>query len=314
MAKDHYVAQTYLRKFSIEGQDGLVNVVRKSNLQKLDAIPVNSICSEKNWSTNKFFPNNPRIVEEFLGAFEPKWTECVQQISSDTYDATTKYLMAGYLAYLRMCTPTAVRLGTLGLADFVKDVYDKLEEKELGKADSKYREVIETIRKHGGTKVDVDSHYPTAMGISNLISIQKVLATSPWIVFRNETPVQLLTSDNPVCLQYHNTGFADFYCPLTPHLAIVIHPVKEPKAEDVDYAAGFKPEGVVKMNTLVVQSAEDLVIYNKFDDAQDFVSRNQDWRVELQITKIPVERGNLILHQQRPVKVALSDSKDTVNV
>ncbi len=309
MAKDHYVAQTYLRGFGLTDNPELVNVVRKSNLSRQDAIPVKSICYEVDWSSNEYFPENPRAVEDFLKLFEPKWGDCVRSVSADVYNATTKYLMAGYLAYLRACTPTAVRLGTGGLSHIVQRLYDRLEEKELSNPDTKYREVIEIIRKHGGTEVLIKEAYPKAMGINALIGVQKVLATSPWIVFKNETLVQFLTSDNPVCLQYWNASRCDLYCPLTPQLAIVIHPLRDAEPRENDSIGSLKPEGVEMLNRLMVQSAEDKVIFNEHPKVEDLVREYQDWRVELQAFNIPVEKGNLMIHQQRPVKRTTSETK-----
>jgi hypothetical protein len=314
MAKDHYVARTYLRQFSISGKDGFVNVVRKKNLEHLEAIPVGSICYEKNGSDNHYFPDNPRVVEDYLKLYEPRWAECVLKVSEGTYTNETKSLMAGYIAYLRTHTPTAMRLGTEGCADFVKHVYDKLEGEEYSKSNPKYRDVIETIRKHSGTKIDVNKKYPVAIGITNLINIQDVIAQSPWIVFKNETSLPFLTSDNPVCLQYHKTGFADFYCPLTLWLAIVIHPTREHEKADPDHIGSFKPEGVEKMNQLIVQSAEDLVVCSDLAEAKRLVEQFQDWRVELQKIKIPSGNGHVIIHQQKPFKKGTCNSMELVNV
>ncbi len=302
MPGDHYVAQTYLRNFGINGQEGLVNAVRKSNMQRLDAIPVESICRKPNWSNNEYFPENPRVVEGFLGRFETEWANCVRKLSEDTCDRTTKYLMSGYLAYLRLCTPTAVRLGSSQLSSIVEDSYNKLEEKEFAKPDSEHRDAIKLIRQHGGIKSHINPNYPKAIGIKTLISLQKVLTTSPWIVFKNKSSVQFLTSDNPVCLQYHSTGLADFYCPLTPKLAIVIHPIRDKDSHEGDYVGSLKPEGVEKMNQLLVQSAEDMIIFNEFPKIEELVKEYQDWRVEQKTYNIPVEKGNLIIFQQRPVK------------
>ena len=302
MAKDHYVAQTYLRGFGLAEKEDLVNVVRKSNLSRQDAIPVKSICYEVDWSSNEYFPENPRAVEDFLKLFEPNWADCVRSVSADTYNVTTKYLMSGYLAYLRACTPTSVRLGAGGLSHIVNNLYDKLEEKKLLNPDTKYREIIETIRKHGGTKVLIKEAFPKALGINALIGAQKVFSTSPWIVFKNETPVQFLTSDNPVCLQYWNASRCDLYCPLTPRLAIVIHPLRDIEPCEGDSFGSLKPEGVEMLNRLIVQSAEDKVIFNEHPCVEDLVKEYQDWRVELQTFNIPVERGKLMIHQQRPVK------------
>ncbi len=310
MAKDHYVAQTYLRGFGLTDKPDLVNVVQKSNLSRQDAIPVKSICYEVDWSSNEYFPENPRAVEDFLKLFEPKWGECVKSIAGGTYTSTTKYLMADYLAYLRACTPTAARLGSGGLSHIVQHLYNRIEEKELSRTDTKYRDVIETIRKHGGIEVSINEAFPKAMGISTLIEIQKVLATSPWFVLKNETPVQLLTSDNPVCLQYWNPNQCDFYCPLTPHLAILIHPLRETELRGGDGVGSVKPEGLEMFNQLMVQSAEDKVIFNEHARVEDLVRDYQDWRVELRKIKIPSGNGHVIIHQQKSFKLGTCDSME----
>jgi len=308
MAKDHYVAQTYLRAFGLADNPDLVNVVRKSNLSRQNAIPIKSICYGVDWSTTEYIPDNSRAVEDYLKLFEPKWAECVKSIQEDTYTSTTKYLMAGYLAYLRACTPTAVRLGSEGLAHIVQDLYNRIEDQELSKPDTKYREVIELIRKHGGTWVQIKEAYPKAMGICSLLACQKILATSPWIVFKNETSTEFVTSDNPVCLQYWSPNRCDFSCPLTPHLAVVIHPIRDTEPRESDSIGSLKPEGVAMLNRLMVQSAEDKIIFNKYDGIEDLVSKNQDWRVELRKIKIPIGKGHIFIHQQKPFKAGTCDS------
>lgn len=302
MAKDHYVAQTYLRSFGLAKNSNLISVVRKSNLSRQNSIPVKSICYEIDWSSNEYFSGNPRVVEDFIKLFEPKWTDCVRRIESGTYDAITKYFMSGYLAYLRTCTPTAARLGCSSLSDIVKHLCDSIEEKEMINPETKYRDAIETIRNYGGIQVEIQKAFPKAMGINSLISVQKVLSTSQWIVFKNETEVQFLTSDNPVCLQYWNASQCDFYCPINPRLAIVIHPLRDAELREDDYLGLLKYDGVEMLNRLMVQSAEDKVIFNEYSGIEDLVREYQDWRVELQTFSIPVEKGNLIIHQQKPVK------------
>jgi hypothetical protein len=302
MAKDHYVAQTYLKSFSIANKEGFVNVVRKNNLQRLNEIPVKSICYKIDWNSNEYFSENPRLVEDFLKQFEPKWNDCVQRVSDDTYNTITKYLISGYLAYLRACTPTAMRLGASGLSNILQDLYEEIEAKEFANPDSKYRDVIETIRKHGGTKVSIKEAFPKAMGINALMGIQKIFATSPWIVFKNETPVQFLTSDNPVCLQYWNAGRCDMYCPITPSLAIIIHPLHDTEPREADSVGSLKPKSVEMFNQLMIQSAEDKVIFKEYSGIDKLVKEHQDWRVELQTLKIPTAKGKLTIQQQRPVK------------
>lgn len=298
MAKDHYVAQTYLRSFKIPGlKSDCVNAWRKSNLEKLTAIPINSICYKVDWSTNPHFPENPRIVEDFLKQIEPKWPTCVRQLSEDTYDTDTKYLIAGYLAYLRTYTPTAARLGTSHVSSMVGQLYKVIEHNEFNNPDSKHREAIEAVRKHG-IKIDVDPSYPKALGLSGIERIQKVYANSPWIVFKNETGIPLITSDNPLGMYYHDAIHCDCYFPITPRLALIIHPLHESEPREPDTIGSLKCEGVRVFNQLTAQSAEDLVIFDDSQDVEKLVHDYHDWRVEALTKNI----ASLTIHQQRAKK------------
>lgn len=282
MAKDHYVAQTYLRSFKIPDQKiDSVNAWQKSKQKKLPPIPIKSICYEEDWSTNPYFAENPRIVEDFLKQIEPQWPECVRQLSENTYDLDTKYLISGYLAFLRTYTPTAARLGTSHLSSMVGQMYKTLEEAEYNNPNSEHKEAIEEIRKrHAEVKPDVDPAYPKALGISNLDVIQKEYANSHWVVLENETGIPLITCDNPLCMYYRNAMHCDYYLPITPWLAIIIQPLLGMSPRENDTEADMKYEGVKILNELVVQSAEDLVIYNQSQDVDKLVHDYHDWRVE----------------------------------
>lgn len=308
MAKDHYVAQTYLKSFSVSGKIGFVNVIRKSNLQRLDAIPVKSICYAIDWSTNEYFSENPRIVEDYLKIFEPKWADCIKKVSAEEFDKETKYLMSGYIAYLRACTPTAARLGQGRLSEIVQQPYDIIEQKELSNPKIQYRDVIEKIRECGRTRIDVNKNYPKALGIRSLLGIQARLLEFPWIVLKNETAIPFITSDNPVSLQYwNNNPYCDFYCPITPQIAVAIHPTRSTNTE-IDSLASMRPEGVEMFNQLVIKCAEENVIFNEALGVEALVKEFQDWRMELLTTKFPIERGSLIVSQERPVKRTTSSA------
>ncbi|HHT9138729.1 MAG TPA: DUF4238 domain-containing protein [Candidatus Wunengus sp. YC60] len=299
--KDHYVAQTYLRNFSIKNNTAHVNAIRKSDLKRLNNVPVRSICYKVNWSTNPYFPEKPRVVEDYLKIFEPKWFNCVKMLADEKFDAETKYFMSGYIVYLRACTPTAIRLGQVNSSEIVSRTYEIIEQKELSNPDTKHKDAINTIRSHGGIKVNVDPNFPKAMGIRTLSGAHEKLQGFPWLIMTNETGIPYITSDNPVCLRYpQNSAFCDFYVPITPKIAIMIHPLRNPESEIIDSLTSVKPEGVNEFNRLVVKCAEDMVIFNEDFGVEELVKEFRDWRMEVLITKFPVEKGTFNIFQQRP--------------
>jgi len=302
MAKDHYVAQTYLKSFSVEHKEGFVNAIRKNDLKQLNAIPVKSICYKIDWGTNSYFPNNPRVIEDYLKPFESKWTTCIKALSDEKFDIEIKYLMSGYMAYLKTYTPTATRLGEKGLSEVVRQTYEVLERKELLNPDSKYASIIKKIQKGGGVRVDVKTDYAKALGVQSLYSILQWHLRFPWRILMNDTSIPFITSDNPVCWQYWNEHYyPDLYFPITPKIALLIHPTREVNTTVVDASMAINLEGVKLFNTLVVKCAEDLVIFSKDFGVEALVREFKDWRVEKLVTKLPHEKGTLIWTQDRPV-------------
>jgi hypothetical protein len=301
MPNDHYIAQTYLRNFSIKDSEAHVNAVKKSDLKRLNNIPICSICCKVNWSTNPYFSEKPRVVEDYLKIFEPKWSNCIKMLADEKFDSETKYFMSGYIAYLRACTPTAIRLGQVMSSENVRDTYEIIEQKELSNPNSKHKDTINEIRSHGGIKVDVNPDYPKAMGIRTLLNIQERLQGFPWLIMTNETGIPYITSDNPVCLRYpQNSAFCDFYVPVTPKIAIMIHPIRNHEPEVIDSLTSVKPEGVNEFNRLVVKCAEDVVIFNEDFGVEELIKEFRDWRIEALTTKFPLEKGILSIFQQRP--------------
>lgn len=300
--KDHYIAQTYLRSFSIKDNQGYIHAIRKSNLKILNNIPIASICYRVNWSSNPYFSEKPRVVEDYLKIFEPEWSNCLKTLSDEKFDSKIKYLLSGYIAYLRACTPTAIRLGQNKLSGVVYNTYKIIEAKELINPNSKHKDTINTINSHGGIKVSINPNYPKAMSIRILFDLQNKLQSFPWLIMKNETEIPFITSDNPVCLRYPQGGaFCDFYVSLTPKVAILIHPIQKLEFKTIDSLTSIKPEGVNEFNSLVVKCAEDMIIFNEDSGTRELVERFQNWRIESLVTKLPLGKNTLNIYQERPI-------------
>ncbi|MEW6516656.1 MAG: DUF4238 domain-containing protein [candidate division FCPU426 bacterium] len=301
MPRDHYISQAYLRSFSIPGNVGYVNIIRKSDLKKLDSIPINTICCPNHWSTNNYYPANPRIVEDYLEHFEPEWLNCIEKIETGNFNNQLKSTIAGYLAFLRVYTPTAARLGQNQLAEIIKQTATLIEQKELLNPNSKYKDAIEKIREAGGITVDVDRDFAKALGISNLDKMRQKLIGYPWLILINKSATAFITSDNPVCLKYwEGNPYCDFYCPLTPRTALFIHPTHNEVKESDDMRL-IKDDKIGELNSLVVKCAEENVIFNEVPGIEALVREYQKWRMEMVTTSFHNESDVIILTQQRPV-------------
>lgn len=308
--KDHYVARTYLKSFSVPNKPGLVNVLRKSNLQRLNEVHVGTICHVNNWSTNEYFAGNERLVEDYLQHYEPKWNGCVDVLRQAGFNFDTKQNMAGYIAYLRACTPTAARLAHISAEETAQLGYDIIERMERKKVSAELREQIEKdSSKYGAPQIQVNENFPKALGIKGLPKLQERLLNFRWIILRNETGIPFLTSDNPVCLNYENgRDCCDIYCPITSEIAVIIESAREQTQEN-DALAKISVEGVVLFNELIVKSAEDMVIFGDASNAEVLVHKFRDWQVGQLIIKIPEGSGTMLVSQQRAMKQVAPASK-----
>ena len=86
---DHYVSQTYLRKFT--NQNGKLWTYDKKYLGMKER-STKSICHEPGGSQNHYFPNN-NVIEDYLKPFENQWSNSVDTISTEG----TRALQTAYL-------------------------------------------------------------------------------------------------------------------------------------------------------------------------------------------------------------------------
>lgn len=313
MAKDHYVARTYLKHFSIPNKPGHVLVINKS----FPAVtprprPVSSICYKIDWSSNPHFKANPRVIEDFLKPIEDTWDKNIRMLLDPVFEENVRFKIAGYIAYLRACTPTSTRLASDAYYDLLKLRYDQIEEREYQNPNSQFKKAIEVIRKAGGTQYRIDGDFIKANAIVNISQYQLLFFRSPWIIFENKTEIPFLTSDNPIVPIYRNVQSCEFYFPVTPSLAIVIHPEKDFNGEVEDAIMGIKPEGVEEMNEAIVKGAEEKVIFNQDHKFSELVQKYQNWRHELIPSLLGNEEEMLLINRQKLVDTAQPEEKKTL--
>ena len=310
MAKDHYVAQTYLKHFKVKGIRKCVNAIRKSNLEIFKGVNIQEICQKANWSNSPYHQPNPRMVEDYLKVFEPRWNECITTLRKNTFNIKTKSYMAGYLAFLRACTPKAVRLSERNLQEVLKMTYKVIAQQELNK-NSEHAKAIRKIESLGGVNFNVDEGYSKGMTFQQVLTLAEKYIEFQWSVLFNQTALPFLTSDNPVCIDRKNAKYSEFYIPITPTISLIIHPhwagkAKAGQMQITDEFCDIKEGGVHLLNELLVKNAEDMIIFNHNDygKVMDLVKKYQNWHVENRATRIPTHDGHFLITQEMVVEQA----------
>jgi len=313
---DHCLAQTYLNKFVNEKGD-IYPYYKKSHIIIGKPKKPKGICFETNGDTNKYFPD-PRILDQYLPVFENTWSENIDKIENQGLDGDTKYKIAGYIAFLRACTPTAKRLGQESISGVIKPFANKfmkssLDENKTISADSKA--LLNKIITENQMILDIDREFAHALGIESLISVLNQLYCSCWLVLKNQTNIPLVTSDNPTTLYYpdNEPQFAHIYIPVKTDLAILISPdlsIMTAEHKDVlnypnnnDRFGTIKKNYVKMFNTLVVKGAEKLVIHSSMEEwLEKLVQKYRNWMIQSNTDYMQTERGYISMQRQRPVE------------
>jgi hypothetical protein len=277
MPQDHYVAQTYLRAFGDPAtvkdpeKGGLLHAWRKSDLGYFPAY-ANNICKTAGWDDNPTYLRPPDALGQWLKIVEPHWKLSVGKLSSSTLAPVDKLMIAGYWAYLCVCTPTWQRVATkLQQTDLEENRLPQFIEYATSHPDEfpKAPEYLALL--HGKVAIEIDSNYPKAVLTKGLHRVQWRLYHQEWNVIYNETEELFLTSDNPSCFDYRYGSAVDpaRYLPLTPRLALWtngqaknIPPQKAGEILPANGSSGRQATAkfVREMNTLVIQSAENIVL------------------------------------------------------
>lgn len=313
---DHYVAQTYLRRFV--GPDGkLVPYYKNGHVIVGKSKVPKAICFESGGNTNKYFPNQ-RLVEDFLPAFENSWNNNIEKLESGILDANMKFEISGYIAYLRTCTPTAKRIGQENLAGLAKPYAYKVMKDELEKANylsDEHKGLITKELQQNKISLKVDRAFAHAQNMITLQGILYQLYCSRWGVLINNSNTPFVTSDNPAILYYRdpNQQIAHTYIPLKSNMALLIIPdinIMRPSFDDVekydnsqDMFGVIKPARINEFNRYIIKSAEKLVIHHSKEYwLEKLVRRYGNWYVKSEPFYLPTEKGTMTIIRIKPVK------------
>lgn len=310
MALDHYVSQVHLRNFYSPALGERMHALRKSD-GKAFTPNSESVCRIEEGSTNAYLTKD-RAIEDLLKGVEPRYNASVAKLSSGEFDPEAIYVVSGFVAYLQTCSPTAMRLHAGPLKAMLESTARALDSAGVFGAPpaSLGGGSLTELLARGDIKFTVDPKYPQAIGITNVIKMVLILGNSAWEVLRN--PVQespFFTSDFPAAIEESDDPrIVNHLIPLTPSLALRIHPDIQLKREQPDMSfrhfrarvRTIEREEIDHINQHIVQCAEDLVFYR--DDqpwVRSFVAKYSPYHIGTRTTEIETPEGAMLISQQR---------------
>lgn len=311
MPLDHYVSQVHLRRFYAPGLDGKkMYAIRKSDGRSF-ICGSEDVCRIRDGNTNIFL-SEPRMIEEFAQLFEPKYNWACSVLEQGEVHPDAVFVIAGFAAFVMCCSPTGMRLGSaphearMSVEAQLMDregLFDPVPP-ELGE-----KSVSELIDE--GTLVfDIDTRYPQAIGIHNIIGCVTAYGNFHWdIVINRHVNTPFFTSDFPVAIEAgHDPRLVNRVVPLTPHLAIRICPRIElsgkklkPTFEHFSFAM-LSPsrQEVLAINRAIVRSAEAMVFHPIAAPwVEAFVHKHARFRAEIETKN--TSHGTEFLSESRTV-------------
>lgn len=263
-------------------------------------------------STTQYL-DNPRAIEEFIKPIEHNYNLACAQLLNDKISVTTIFVVSGFASFVQICAPTSLRVhaGSLeNLTTIESELLDRMGMLPKAPPELGGKSLSELI-KEGTVKMEIDSNFPKAIGVSNFRSSLLAFGNFRWDILLNDWPNSpFLTSDFPLAVEEtQDPRVINRVLPLTPKLAVRIRPrldlTKLELASDEFKHFRFRrlnlsQSEVRKINQTIVRSAEDIVFSSVgLPWLAKFVERNRRFRVQGIYDKLPHGTGFISLTRTR---------------
>jgi hypothetical protein len=182
---DHYVSQVHLRRFTSPALGNLMYAIRKRDLMAFTPTP-QSVCRIEDGSTNPYL-RNERIIEQFLERIEPRYNAALAKLEADDIDNECVFVIAGFVAYILVCSPAGMRINSGPLKTVVEQTGHMLDAQgEIPRAPSALGgKSLSELLSSGEVLVDIDPKYPQSIGIRSILSQTLTLGNFTWDILLN---------------------------------------------------------------------------------------------------------------------------------
>lgn len=212
----HYVPCCYLANFGINGNKKRESIIFAFdvNTKKVSEGKVESFANIKRFYDIDF-PDNPKLIEDFFTNLEGDFDQIVKQVlaisKKKTISINQKEELAVQFAFLFVRTKA------------FRDRYDSMIKQLSTIMPQNYLE--DFYRDKKAFLRSVHTYEILSMKEANFFA--NMLLDRKWIIWRNRTETPFFTSDNPVCVIFHEDENAsivaptvEIYIPLSPNLSI----------------------------------------------------------------------------------------------
>jgi hypothetical protein len=306
MPLDHFVSQVHLRNFYSAAEPKRLVAIKMDDLKTFYPWSEN-VCRRADGSTNEYL-EEPRAIEQFLKRIEPNYNAALEALRRREPDAGDVYVIAGFVAYVMSCSPTAMRIGTPHLAATVQSAAELLNAQGLlpPSPDALGNKNLSDLMAEGSVQITIDEKYPQAIGISQIEGRVHIFGNALWdVIFADPADGAFFTSDFPVALgPSHDKRVVSKTVPLAPDVAVCIHPQLRERAKEPDFTfPGFrarfrrlKATEIREVNRTLVRAAETMVFFNRDPEwLLPFVRNNRSFRTDSVVSKIPTPTGGSII-------------------
>ena len=312
MPLDHYVSQVHLRKFYSKALGNRMYAMRKADLKTFMPDSA-SVCRVMDGSTNSYLLKD-RVIEDFLKTIEPNYNPALENLIAGTVDSNSIYAIAGFVAYVAACSPAGMRIGSMPLKRLlereavVMDAQGAFSPSPAVLGGASLTELLHD----GAVEFTVDPKYSQATGIASILGLINIFGNCKWEILQNDfKDSPFFTSDFPIAIEKtRDPRVLNRIVPLAPNLAVRIKPdilidrtqidLSFPKFSCVSHHISHGD--VVKINTLLVQCAEDTVFYRDNPSwVQPFIRKNQHYRIETCSKELKTATGTLLFSTQSVV-------------
>ena len=277
MAKDHYVAVTYLKHFVDRAAGDMLNAYSKHSGKQFNCFP-KDVCHEVDGDTNPMFSGNPALLGNFRSIFEPHWKKSVAAFVDRNNTHQDKLVVSAYMANLMVVTPAWQRIGAITYAKNMQGTLEfkrELHNEGVMTLDELMVDGIDMLSR-GDLKLEVDTDYVKGIATQQLMNYALLIYNLDWCLLVNNTAHKFVTSDSPVAVQSLGefSGSIRRFLPLTPELCLVVelHGHKHKLVQEDKFAEELvkPPKGKIKrvqvtagevkeINVMQIKSAENLV-------------------------------------------------------
>ena len=327
MAKDHYIAQTYLKHFGDANLGGMLHAYRKSGVPTYFRCWPQDVCHEWDGDLNPgFLSHRPELLGDFRRMCEPNWNQSIESLLlGKKIPDHDRFAISAYFANLMTCTPAWRRVGVAiynrqlaGDMSFNKKMHEK-----HGHMPDLPVEAIEMMER-GEITIHTDPDYIKAVVTRGLLEHACMMYNQNWTVLNNDTDQPFITSDNPVAILYSgNVGEpVTRFLPVTPRICLsVTYDISrinlintqdhsfdflKPSLGNTTYAK-VNPTGARYVNRLVAMCAEDMAFSSAaLSGMEGLVKRYAKYGIDADYVELPtgeadsIYQGSIIVVHERP--------------